>query len=66
MLGDGPVVADLFPMTRSVSRRDRPSPIRRSRNPAITSLGFTMFTFEGDWPVVVIASRNAMSALRSL
>jgi len=54
-------------MTRNYTpRRSRPATVRRPRDPSITSLGFTMFHFEGEWPVVVISSRNAMSALMTL
>jgi hypothetical protein len=55
-------------MTRNYLPRRRRllAVVRRPRDPSITSLGFTMFHFEGPWPVEVIGSRNAMAAFMSL
>jgi hypothetical protein len=59
----GPLVAELFPMTRNYTPSRPPvAAVRRVRPAGITSLGFTMFHFEGEWPVVVLSSRAAMSA----
>jgi hypothetical protein len=67
MPGGGTPVAGPFTMTHSYTPRQRRlAAVRRPRDPSITSLGFTMFRFEGPWPVEVIRSRNAMAALRSL
>ncbi|HEY4058937.1 MAG TPA: hypothetical protein VGM39_20120 [Kofleriaceae bacterium] len=67
MRAGGPVVAESFAMTRNLTaQRPRASVVRRARPAGITSLGFTMFHFEGEWPVVVLSSRNAMSAFFSL
>ena len=64
---DGPVVAEPFPMTRNYTpRRSHAEVVRRTRLAGITTLGFTMFHFEGEWPVEVLHSRNSMSAFLSL
>ncbi|HEY4177885.1 MAG TPA: hypothetical protein VGM90_13655 [Kofleriaceae bacterium] len=50
-------------MTRNYTPSRPPvAAVRRVRPAGITSLGFTMFHFEGEWPVVVLSSRAAMSA----
>lgn len=63
----GPVVAEPNPMTRNLTpTRPRAEVPRRTRAAGITSLGFTMFHFEGEWPVIVMRPRNAMSAFLAL
>ncbi|CAN5740421.1 hypothetical protein BH11MYX2_BH11MYX2_18550 [soil metagenome] len=50
-------------MTRNFTPSRPPAAVvRRVRPAGITSLGFTIYHFEGEWPVVVLSSRNAMSA----